>query len=193
MCSSSSASARAALVDPFAQLGDQERDIGGDLGLPGGLESRGRQLALPGAEVEPRGADLGAVERDQRVAPFDLLPKHDMDLAHDAGGAGTDLDLPVRVDLDHPDDGDPGRDAVEPRRLDRDLGLLELGLRQRDARAAGCRLRFGVCLRRRDRCSRRRRVGMSEARRRPHDRAGPPGTTPIPAQGSARLIDFLLD
>ena len=121
---------RAALVDPFAQLGDQQRDIGGDLRLPGGLEPRGRQLALPGAEVEPGGADLGAVERDQGVAPLDLLSQHDVNLADDAGGAGTDLDLPVRVGLDHPDDGDPGRDPVEPRRLDRDLGLLELGLRQ---------------------------------------------------------------
>ena len=119
-----------ALVDPLAQFGDQQRDIGGDLRPPGGLEPRGRKLSLPGTEIEPGGADIGAVERDQRVAPFDFLFQDDMNLAHDAGGAGTDLDLAVRVGLDHPDHGDSGRDSVEPRRLDRDLGLLELGLGQ---------------------------------------------------------------
>ena len=120
----------ASLIDSLAQLGDQERDIGGDLRPPGGFKSRGRQLSLPGTEIEAGGADLGAIERDQRVAAFDFLFQHDMNLAHDAGGAGTDLDLAVRVRLDHPDHGNPGRDPVDPRRLDRDLGLLEFGLRQ---------------------------------------------------------------
>jgi hypothetical protein len=53
-----------------------------------------------------------------------------MNLAHDAGGAGTYLNLPVRIELDHPDHRNTRRDLIEPRRLDCDPGLLELRLRQ---------------------------------------------------------------
>ncbi len=107
---------RPALIDPFAQFGDQEGNISGDLRLPGGFKSRGRELPLFCTQIEPGGADLGAVERDQRVSPFDLLFEDNMNLAHDAGGAGTDLDLAVRVGLDDADYPDLRPDPVESRR-----------------------------------------------------------------------------
>ena len=128
---------RAAFVDPFLQFGDQERDIGGDFRSPASLESRRRKFALLGAKVEPRSPNVGAVEGYEGVAAFDILTQHRMDLAHDAGGTRTHLELAIRVDLDHPDDRNPGRNSIEPRRLDRDLGLLEFEVRLRDRRAAG--------------------------------------------------------
>ena len=81
------------------------------------------------AEVEPGGADLGAVERHKRVAPFDVLTQDDMNFAHDARSTRTHIELPIRVGLDHPDDRDAGRHSIKPRRLDRDLGLLEFEFR----------------------------------------------------------------
>ena len=60
-----------------------------------------------------------------------------MNLADDPGGAGTDLDLAVRVCLDHPTTATPV--AIRSNRAGSIviLASLSLALRQRDRRAAG--------------------------------------------------------
>ncbi len=55
-------------VRSLANLGDQERDCGRDLGFPVLFDPRRVQLTLPGAEVEPGRSHVGAVQRDEQIA-----------------------------------------------------------------------------------------------------------------------------
>ena len=97
MCSSSSETALRRWLIPFFSSGVSSATLAAISDFHRSLEPRRRELALLRSQVEPRRADLGAVEYHQRIAALDFLAQHGMDLADDSRGAGAHLDLPVRL------------------------------------------------------------------------------------------------
>ena len=163
--------------DERAELGDQPGDVDRDLVLPRRLGPDRHQLALAVVQVEPGGADVGAIENDQHVPLLDLLAEQGMDLADDSVGPGSNLDLAVDVRLDPARHPDLGRELQHLCRLGLDARGLPLPLGERDRRRQCRRLR--VRRGRRPRTQTTPRWAADETACRG---AGWPRATPRPAQ-----------
>ena len=117
---------------PLFELGDERRHVGRCLPLPVGFDADGSKLALFGPEVEPRRANVGAIEHRKHLPPLDHGAERDLHLADDTRARRTDLHLPILIGLDPSGDSNFRREHLEVHGRGIDPSDLEFSLGEHD-------------------------------------------------------------